>query len=94
MIFLSNSAWAADEGENLYQKNCGICHNPGGAGFLQLIHRYGPEQAVLTNRKQLPAQFIQIVVRNGQGNMPPLTKNNVSDSELLAIAQYLGQLKQ
>jgi len=46
---------------------------------------------LLTNRKDLTVDFIKMVVRRGKLAMPRLTRVDVTDAELDAIAHYLGK---
>ena len=50
-----------------------------------------PESGLLTNRKDLTVDFIKVVVRRGKLAMPRLTRVDVTDAELDAIAHYLGK---
>ena len=77
----------------LYQAKCAVCHaagdNPGYLGLKQL----GQPQPDLTKRKDLDADYVRAVVRNGVGQMPALTAGYVGERELDSIALYLAGAK-
>ncbi len=50
-------------------------------------------QGLLANRTDLTAEYVETVVRNGKGAMPPLSRVDVTPAELNAIAKYLGKGK-
>ncbi len=87
---------AADEqtspsGATLFQKHCGYCHLPGGTGTFMLERRLGKERALLAERRDLPQAYVEHVVRNGLQSMPALTRVEVTDSELTALASWLAR---
>jgi mono/diheme cytochrome c family protein len=49
-----------------------------------------PENGLLANRKDLTQTYVKVVVRRGRQAMPGLTRVEVTDAELAAIAAYLG----
>jgi mono/diheme cytochrome c family protein len=50
-----------------------------------------PESGLLTNRSDLSQTYVKHVVRHGKVAMPSLTRVEVTDAELDAIAKYLGR---
>jgi hypothetical protein len=52
-----------------------------------------PENGLLVNRKDLNADYVMQVVRQGKIAMPRLSRVEVTDSELKAIALYLDKEK-
>lgn len=82
---------AAPLPEVLFARRCGVCHNPGGVGAQTLARRLGPERAVLATRGDLTVAFVTVVVRHGLLNMPRLTRVEVTDEELAAIATWLAR---
>jgi hypothetical protein len=46
---------------------------------------------LLENRKDLTQNYVKIIVRRGRTAMPGLTRVEVTDAELDAIAVYLGK---
>lgn len=52
-----------------------------------------PSDGLLANRTDLTADYVHTVVRNGKMAMPRLTRVDVTDAELAAIAAYLGKAK-
>jgi mono/diheme cytochrome c family protein len=82
---------APGDGEALYAELCGACHFPAGMGTGLLARRYEGELTLLTNRDDLTPEFIELVAREGVGNMPRLSRAEVSDALLAAIAAYLTE---
>lgn len=70
------SRW--DSGQDLYDKVCGHCHKPAvGVGTL------------LTGR-DLPAEYIKFIVRNGFNGMPAFPASFIDDESLAKLAEYLA----
>ncbi len=87
---------AADavKGESYFAVTCGRCHRAGGMGTGILSRRPGiPAQGLLEQREDLTVTFIEAVVRNGSGNMPRITRAEVSNPQLAEIADYLARGK-
>ena len=84
---------AANSGEAAYRHNCLHCHadSQEAPGTLQLGRTRGKERALLVGRKDLPAEYIRFVVRNGLNSMPPFLPSQVSDAEIAAVAAYLSR---
>jgi mono/diheme cytochrome c family protein len=78
------------EAEALYVEECSMCHRAFGMGTTLLARRLGPERAMLEARDNLSAQFVIIAAREGIGNMPRMSRGEVSDEELQQIAEYLA----
>ena len=70
---------------------CGSCHENNGFGVQVLTARLGPERASLRRYPPLPSAYIRIVVRNGLGAMPAMSRVEVTDAELAAIIAELTQ---
>lgn len=85
------SAQAADlqYGKDRYERFCAPCHNAGFWAANRIGARLGKDQALLENRTDLNAPYIEIVVQQGIGSMPPYRLTEVSPDELDAIADYL-----
>lgn len=72
------SQWGS--GKNLYDKVCGRCHSPEvGVGTL------------LAGRN-LPAEYITVIVRNGFNGMPAFPASFIDDESLVQVAAYLSTL--
>ncbi|MBC7987140.1 MAG: cytochrome c [Sphingomonadaceae bacterium] len=83
---------ANQDGTRMFNRRCGVCHLAGGMGTNVLTPRVGPENALLASRPGgVPADYVQQVVRNGLGAMPGLSRVEVTDAELDAIAAYLAE---
>ena len=78
-------------GKKVFDKHCVHCHGPGneGAGTLQLARTRGEDKALLTERKDLRPEYIQYVVRHGLKAMPAFVPSDLTDAELVALADYL-----
>jgi mono/diheme cytochrome c family protein len=85
-------------GADLFSSRCGACHLAGGMGSNLLTKQMiaakrPPSDGLLANRTDLTPDYVQSVVRNGKMAMPRLTRVDVTDAELTAIAAYLGKAK-
>ena len=78
------------DGAALFERKCALCHGPGGTGTMMLGLRLGKERSLLTQRTDMSADFVRAIVRAGLRSMPPLTRVEVTDSELRLIAAYLS----
>lgn len=81
-----------------FSYRCGSCHLAFGMGTnLIMAQRLAlgetPDKGLLANRDDLTAEYVEAVVRNGKGAMPPLSRVDVTDVELKVIAAYLGKGK-
>jgi len=83
----------ADEidGKAIYERECIQCHGPGleSTGTQQLARTRGEDKALLTERDDLPAPYIEYVVRHGLKAMPPFAPAGLNDAELAALTAYL-----
>ena len=84
------------DGAALFSNRCGACHLAGGMGTNLLTKQRvmlgePPEKALLANRTDLTQDYVKIVVRRGKLAMPSLTRVEVTDAELDAIARLPGQ---
>jgi mono/diheme cytochrome c family protein len=89
---------AGQNGAAQFSYRCGSCHLPFGMGSNLLTGQRvamgeTPDKGLLANRTDLTADYVQAVVRNGKGAMPPLSRVEVTDAELKAIAGFLGKGK-
>lgn len=78
----------ATGGEALYVEHCMSCHGPNGMGSGLLGRRM--DQPLLERRDDLAAAYVVVAARRGVGNMPSIPRGEVSDTEMQAIAEYLG----
>lgn len=90
----AQSAFAADaaqlaRGQQLFEKRCGVCHRAGQTGTQVLARRLGKEKSLLAERRDLTVPYIRQVVRWGLVNMPRLTRVEMPDGDLDAIAAWL-----
>nr|WP_129591733.1 MULTISPECIES: c-type cytochrome [unclassified Pseudomonas] len=83
----------AGEGEKLFERNCIGCHaakiSPVYPGTYALAKTRGDQFAIITRRKDLNAQTVSAVVRNGIGFMPAFGPTEIDDRQLAALAAYV-----
>jgi mono/diheme cytochrome c family protein len=82
----------AGPGERLFVEKCIMCHGPGGMGAGLLARR--SEQPLLEKRTDLDPEFVIAAARMGVGNMPAISRGEVSDPNLDLIARYLARNKE
>ncbi len=87
---------AGRDGERAFSNHCGYCHLAGGMGTNLLVKQRvalgePPENALLTNRNDLTADYVKSVVRLGKVAMPRQTRVDITDAELDAVATYLAK---
>ncbi|MGA2189381.1 MAG: cytochrome c [Steroidobacteraceae bacterium] len=87
---------SAKDGEALFSNRCGACHLAGGMGTNLLTKErvaagQPPDSGLLANRSDLTRTVVKIAVRDGKRAMPRLTRVDVTDAELDAIARYLAK---
>ena len=88
----SAPATAADlTGREVFDRHCVHCHGPGNeaTGTLQLARTRGEDKALLTERDDLPAAYIQMIVRQGLRSMPAFVPSDLTDTQLRALTDYL-----
>lgn len=85
---------SASPAEALFVEKCGMCHREMGMGTLTLARRVPPGLQMLEKRSDLTREFVIAAARHGTGNMPRISRGEVSDRQLAVIATYLaGQPK-
>ncbi len=77
------------EAAAIFGEKCGMCHRGNGMGTTILGRRQQGDLALLENRKDLTAEFIETVVRAGFGVMYPISRGEVSGAQLDKIKQHL-----
>lgn len=95
-LALSSLATAADApaAKSLFTSRCGMCHQTNGMGVSILSRRPGDaSKGLLESREDLSAEFVYVIARMGTGNMPRISRAEVSDAELREIALYLSRGK-
>jgi mono/diheme cytochrome c family protein len=93
---IATDAFAADapSGKALYAERCGMCHQTIGMAVGILSRRPNdPSKGFLEERTDLSAALIRTVVRTGINNMPRISRAEVTNVELAAIADYLARGK-
>lgn len=68
------------DGKQLYDKLCGHCHKPS-VGV-------GP----LLEGRELPLEYLKVIVRNGLNAMPAFPESHVDDDALAKLGGYLATL--
>ena len=82
------------DGIAVYTKWCAPCHAPGiiHPGTSALGAKYqGIKSGVILEWTDLPASYVEYMVRHGMSVMPHFRKTEISDSELKALAAYLSR---
>jgi len=77
--------------EALFVEKCGMCHRQMGMGTIILARRMDPAVSMLEARRDMPAEFVTQAARAGIGNMPRISRGEVSDAQLQVIAKYLAR---
>lgn len=77
--------------ERLYVEKCSMCHRQMGMGTVILARRIDPKIARLEARDDLTADYVIAAARQGIGNMPRISRGEVSDAQLAQIARYLAR---
>lgn len=80
---------ANSDDEALYVEKCSMCHRRMGMGTVLLARRVPDGQAELEDRQQITEQYITLAARQGIGNMPRISRAEVSDEEMARIAAYI-----
>ncbi|MGC4080651.1 MAG: cytochrome c [Vicinamibacterales bacterium] len=70
-------------GRQAYERVCKVCHGDEGRG--------GAGPTLVPFEREL--EDVMTIVRDGTGQMPPISAERVSDDELAAIVRYLKSLK-
>ncbi len=81
-VLLATSAQAQDDsqwgsGKNLYDKVCGLCHQPE-VGVGPVI-----------GGRNLPEAYVKSIVRNGFNAMPAFPASFIDDESLSQVTEYL-----
>ena len=71
----SEGAEPAVPAQAIYQRECALCHAPGGTGTLMLARRLDETNTVLAERTDLDPRYVRQVVRSGIGSMPAITRS-------------------
>ncbi|MEO0032751.1 MAG: hypothetical protein RIS94_2509 [Pseudomonadota bacterium] len=75
----------------LFVEKCAMCHRQMGMGTVILSRRMPATQAMLEQRTDLTGDYVRTVVRTGMGNMPRISRGEVSDRQLDTIVGYLTE---
>lgn len=78
----------ASGGEALYVEKCIMCHGPNGMGTGLLSRRM--DMPLLEARDDLTKDYVILAARQGVGNMPAISRGEVSDAQMAQIADYLA----
>ena len=83
----------APPGKKIFDHHCAACHTAGVGtpGTQQLGWTRGKEFALLEERKDLQADYVRFVVRNGLLEMPPFRPTEIDDVQLGQLADYLAR---
>jgi mono/diheme cytochrome c family protein len=91
------SARVADDssGKRIFDSHCAECHAAGFGhpGTQRLGWLRGERYAVLTERTDLSADYVRLVVRRGLQEMPPFRPSEISDLQLAELGAYLTKTR-
>ena len=93
LIAAAVPAGAADlTGKEVFDRHCVHCHGAGDemTGTRQLARTRGTDKALLTERDDLPPEYIRMIVRQGLKAMPAFVPSDLTDAQLRALAEYLA----
>lgn len=82
---------AKSPAEKLFVRKCAMCHRNFGMGTVLLSRRIDPAKVWLERRDDLTEDYVIAAARGGIGNMPRITRGDVDDDDLKAIAAYLAK---
>ena len=79
-------------GQEVFASRCEACHAAGREhpGAMRLELSRGKDRSVLLARRDLNAEYVKAIVRNGLLSMPPFRPTEVSDEELDSLAAYVA----
>ena len=80
------------DGKEVFDRLCSHCHAPGieHPATRQLAVTRGEDKAVLAERKDLAADYVRYVVRNGLRSMPGFYPSDLTEAQLEALVRYLS----
>ncbi|MBV8854476.1 MAG: cytochrome c [Sinobacteraceae bacterium] len=79
-------------GKQVFDHYCSYCHGAAeGPGSTQLARTRGADKALLTERRDLQAKYVEYVVRHGLRAMPPFVPSDLTDARLKALADFLAR---
>jgi mono/diheme cytochrome c family protein len=85
---MQDRTYSSDD-EALYVENCSMCHRQMGMGTVLLSRRLPGPEAQLEHNRRVTVPYITAVARQGMGNMPRISRAEVSDEEMERIANYI-----
>jgi cytochrome c5 len=89
-ILAMPAAGAEMTGREVFDHYCTYCHGSSdGPGTIQLGRTRGKDQALLTQRTNLSADYIEYVVRHGLRSMPPFVPSDLTQAKLKALVAFL-----
>jgi len=93
VAFAASVAAEGLTGKEVFDKQCVHCHGDSNeaVGTLQLARTRGKDKALLTERNDLTADYVQFVVRHGLKAMPAFVPSDLTDAQLQALTEYLTQ---
>jgi mono/diheme cytochrome c family protein len=79
-------------GKEVFEHYCSYCHgSPEGPGSVQLGRTRGADKALLTQRTDLKAKYVEYVVRHGLKSMPAFVPSDLTETRLQALAAFLAK---
>lgn len=91
LLFGLPAAAICAPGQAVFKRHCSPCHAPGieHPGTLQMSVTRGESKAVLERRRDLSADYMRQVVRQGLKTMPAFKPTTLTNEELEELTDYL-----
>ena len=88
-------AGKAEEGQELFKKNCVTCHGPDGSGSTAVGKAVGAKDLRAAEALKMSDAEISTQIEKGKGNMPPFgeTLDKAKINDLIAYIRELGKKK-
>lgn len=83
--------WPDMTGKEVFDRHCVHCHGTDidAAGTRQLARTRGEDKALLTERDDLTAEYVEFVVRHGLKSMPAFVPSDLTEARLKVLTDYL-----
>ena len=90
LLFAVSTPASAADGEDLFKKNCSMCHGADGKGFAVMKT---PDMTDPKWQETHSDETISEFIRTGKAPMPAFPADKISDEELKAIIAHIRTLK-
>ena len=90
LLCVVSTPTSADDGEDLFKRNCSMCHGIEGKGFSAMKT---PDMSDAKWQESHSDKHISEFIRAGKPPMPAFPATKISDEELKAIVGHIRTLK-